>query len=126
MVTKLFHLFPQQGNDETIAYRIVAYCGELADIHVDVLRPALRRLWRDHKRGSFLPTVAEIRRAAALVVRHARAGRDAMTPEHADPSTTEPNVERLLQLAPKPHEPCPYPQLAGGGTAFLQLEAGAA
>jgi hypothetical protein len=122
MLTQLFAMLPAGGDERTIEIRLLGYVAELGDIHADVLAAALRRLVRDPKRGNFLPLVHEIRRSAALVVRHARAGRDAMTSERDDPSATEPNVERLLQLGPRPGEPCPYPQLASG--AQLQLTAG--
>lgn len=122
MMAKLFHLFPAVGDKETIELRIDAYMDELTDIHVDVLGPALRRLVRDHGRGAFLPSVAEIRRSAAFVLRAVRGGRDPAAPQDTEPAV-EPNVERLLAAGPRPGAPCPYPQLASG--ALRQLPAGA-
>lgn len=118
LLAKLFHLFPAQGERETIKLRMASYHEELLDIHVEVLRLALRRLWRDHRRGNFLPTVAEIRRSAAFVIRAMRGGRDPDAPE----SRELPDIdhERYLQVGPKPGEP--LPQLASGPAR--QLTAG--
>lgn len=121
VLTQLFALYPAVGDERTIEIRLLGYVAELADIHLDVLGPALRRILRDHKRGNFLPLVHEIRRSAAFVIRACRAGRDAAAREDREPAA-EPNVERLLLLGPKPSEPCPYPQLASGSQ--LQLTAG--
>lgn len=120
LLGKLFHAFPTQGERETIRNRMAVYHEELLDIHVDVLRLALRRLWRDQRRGNFLPTIAEIRRSAAYVIRAMRGGRNPDAPAENEPP--EINTERYLEVGPKPGEI--IPQLAAG--TQRKLTAGAA
>ena len=105
LLTKLFHIFPAQGGPETIELRMAGYHEELLDIHVNVLRLALRRLWRDHRRGNFLPSIAEIRRSAAYVIRAMRGGRDPDAPETQE--LPDIDHERYLAVGPKPGEALP-------------------
>jgi hypothetical protein len=119
LLAKLFHAFPAQGDRDAIALRMAVYHEELLDIHAAVLRLALRRLWRDHKRGNFLPAIAEIRRSAAFVIRAMRGGRNPDAPESAE--LPDIDHERYLAVGPKPGEA--LPQLASG--APKRLTAGA-
>lgn len=110
MLTQFFALYPQQGEKHTIEMRLLGYISELSDIHPEVIARALRRLVRDAKRGNFLPSVAEIRRSAAYVIRAVRGGRDPSAPE--DRELPDINVERYLEVGPKPGEP--WLQLVAG------------
>ncbi len=129
LLTKFFLLYPAVGTDADKRLRMAAYNDELSDIHTDVLAHAMRRLVRNPppnargERDTFLPSVYQIRRSAAFVIRAARNGRDPSALEHVEPQV-EPNVERLLQMGPKPGEPCPWPALSPGGGAPRQLKAG--
>jgi len=117
MLTKFFALYPAPGDTEAIAMRLLAYHDELADLHVEVLGRALRRLVRS--KGEFLPSVYQIRRSAAYVIRAARGGRDPMAPEDREPlMVTDP--ERFIAVGPKPGEPCDFAQLAAGAVRLLR------
>lgn len=118
MLTQFFALYPTPGGEAALEIKLLGYISELSHIHTDVLAGALRRLVRDTRRPPFLPVVAEILRAAAYVIRSARAGRDPTAPD-AERDIPDINVERYLEVGPKPGEPCPYPQLASGGARQL-------
>lgn len=114
LLAKLFVMFPPQGGEETMRLRMHAYMTELADLHVDVLSRALRRVTREKRpNAEWLPTVYQIREKAAHVIRDAR-----IRAKGGDPGAAprvlpfEINVEREIAAGPKP------------GARILALQAG--
>lgn len=137
MLVKLFAMYPAQGSEDTVRLRLLAYHGELANIHTRVLGYALRKVTREKRdNADYLPTTYQIRRAAAQVVRedkiHKRGGDPNATPTHVPFELTDEVVERTLASAPKPGEewqPHPALAIAAGATpapAPAQLKSGAA
>lgn len=110
LLTQFFSVYPQSGGDKTVEMRLMTYHGELADIHVELLGMALRRLIRTQP-GAFMPEIYAVRRAAAIVLANLRAGRPAIGSPSQEPAR-EPDVERVIQTAPKPGQAFNVPLLA--------------
>lgn len=96
MIGKLFALFPSPGRD--VELTIAAYIDETAGVPAIVLSHALRRVTR--RAAQFAPTVAEILRESARVIREAKLQSEGRpTHEYNGHAPFELNVERWLQRA---------------------------